>query len=98
EAPALVPRFLRLVTDRDIATPDTGRIINRSPLRAEQAVFQALERLPNGPHLCQIASDLMLNRHTPSEPQRVSEADFAAFTARNQPVVNEINARFLRDH
>ena len=95
EAAALVPRFLRLVTGRDIAVPAMPRIVNRSPTLTEQEVFAALGRLSNGPHLCQLASDLILNREAAKEPLRVSPADLAAFTARNQHVVDEINARFL---
>lgn len=98
EAPALVQHFLGLVGAPGLAPPAAARTINRSPGPAEQIVFQELGRLPNGPQLCQIASDLMLNRAMPSQTQRVSPEDIAAFTARNQQVVDEVNRRFLREH
>lgn len=96
EAPLLVPGFLRLLGQEGLAVPAGGKVVNRSPAPAEQVVFQALGRLPNGPALCQIAADLMLNRAAPSGPQPVSRAEAEAFSARNQPVVDEINRRFLR--
>jgi len=96
EASALVPRFLEIVGSPELPVPAASPVINRSPAPAEQVVFQALGRLPNGPQLCQLACDLMLNRDGPGLPHRVAAADAAAFSARNQPVVDEINRRFLR--
>ena len=94
----LVPGFLRLLSDTQFPLAAPERILNRSPTMAEQAVFNVLATLDDGQRLCRVASDLLLRaplEEAPEEP--VSAAAYAGFAARNQPIVDAFNARFLPD-
>ena len=94
----LVPGFLRLLSDTEFTRAAPDRILNRSPTAAEQVVFNVLAAMDDGQRLCRVASDLLLR--TPLEEvaeHAVSAAAYAGFAARNQPIVDAFNARFLPD-
>lgn len=96
ERRSLVPGFLKLISNKTFDIPTTERIINRSPSPAEQIVFEELANLPNGPRLCRTVGELWLNRPTKESTDNVvTEAAFEVFRAGNQPIVDQINKRFL---
>lgn len=92
----LIPGFLRLLSDKTFDIPTSERIINRSPTPAEQIVFEQLANLPNGPRLCRTVGELWLNRPTKESTDNVvPEAAFNIFKEANQPIVDQINKKFL---
>lgn len=95
ERGGLVAAFLRLLTDHVFDIPQGERVINRSPSAAEQEVFAALTRQENGPRLCRIISDHLMSQPLATPLQHtVSEAALAAYTARNQGVIDRMNATY----
>lgn len=99
ERDELVARFLARLTPHALAIPPVAtQVMNRSPDAAEQAVFRALARHPDGRRLCVLAADLLLDRPgAGDEGPTVSPEALAAYTARNRHVVEQVNLRYLSD-
>ncbi len=94
----LVSGFLRLLSDTQFTLAAPDHILNRSPTAAEQAVFNVLAAMDDGQRLCRVASDLLLRTPLEEVPEHsVSAVAYAGFAARNQPIVDAVNARFLPD-
>ena len=93
---ALVPNFLRLMSTQSFPEVPTAAVINRTPDPAEQVVFSTLAGMPDGPKLCRIAADLLLNRASSSRlTHRVPAEVVDAYAKRNQPVVDFVNNTYF---
>ncbi len=97
ERDRLVPNFFALLSDRVVpASQGTPQVINRSPAPDEVPVFEAVARLPDGPRLCRLLTETILNAPARTRSRLVVDRDaHDAFAARNQPIADQINARFL---
>jgi hypothetical protein len=96
EREALIPNFFAIVSD--VVPPAAARekVVNRSLAPEELPVFERLGALPDGPRLCRLLTDTLLNAPPLSRtPVCVPEAEFAAFEALNLPILERINAEFL---
>ena len=93
----LVAGFLRLLRPTPFVLPKAANIINRSPTAAEEIVFAELSRQPDGKRLCRTVAELALNGPASGRAdQAVTEAEFADFVARNQPIVDAVNSLYLK--
>lgn len=96
ERDTLVQGFLALLSDHTFDYEAPRAVVNRSPTEAEQVVFAAIGRLPNGKMMCRDLSNVMLNRPAASSSRLVvSQEDFDLFAARHQPIADHINSKYL---
>ena len=93
----LVRNFLGLMTDAALDVPAASQVVNRSLTAAEQVMFEYLSAHSNGRTMCRVVSERLVTGGPPvSSVHTIGSADFAAFSERNKPVVDEVNTRFLR--